>query len=157
RTPKVLLEAGGKPLLEWHLEKLRGAGFERVVINHAWLGAQIEQALGDGSRFGLQIVYSAEGEALETAGGIAKALALIGDEPFLVVNGDVFTGYDFAAAVPRLNALVRHGTLAHLVLIDNPPHHPGGDFVLHEGRVLAAGEPKLTFSGVGLYQPRLFS
>jgi N-acetyl-alpha-D-muramate 1-phosphate uridylyltransferase len=101
RTPKVLLEVGGKPLLQWHVEKLGRAGFELIVINHAWLGEQIEQRLGDGSRFGVRIAYSPEGEALETAGGIAKALTLIGNNPFLVVNGDVFTDLDFTGLVPR--------------------------------------------------------
>ena len=155
-TPKVLLEAGGKPLLQWHVEKLQRAGFECVVINHAWLGKQIEQALGDGSRFGLRIVYSAEGQALETAGGIAKALPFIGDEAFLVVNGDVFTRFDFAGLVPRLHALAGGGHLAHLVLVDNPPHHAGGDFALHGERVAPTGEHRLTFSGIGLYRPQLF-
>ena len=104
-TPKVLLEVGGKPLVQWHVEKLRSAGFQRVVINHAWLGEQIEQALGNGTRFGLRIDYSREAQALETAGGIVNALPLIGAEPFLVVNGDVFTDFDFALLVPRLAAL----------------------------------------------------
>ena len=157
RTPKVLLEAGGKSLLQWHVENLRRAGFERVVINHAWLGTQIEQALGDGSRFGLQIVYSPEGQALETAGGIAKALPFIGDQPFLVVNGDVFTRFDLAGLVPRMGTAAGTGPLAHLVLVDNPPHHPAGDFSLEGERVAPAGEHRLTFSGIGVYQPQLFS
>lgn len=157
RTPKVLLEAGGKPLLEWHVERLRSAGFERIVINHAWLGEQIEQRLGDGSRFGLRILYSREAQALETAGGIVNALPLIGDSPFLVVNGDVFTDFDFAALVPRLSALSGSDSLAHLVLVDNPPHHPRGDFVLRDGRVMADGEERLTFSGIGVYRPQLFA
>ncbi len=104
RMPKVLLEVGGKPLVQWHVEKLHSAGCERIVINHAWLGEQIEQRLGDGSRFGVPIVYSPEARALETAGGIAQALPLIGDEPFVVVNGDVFTDFDFAGLLPRLRA-----------------------------------------------------
>jgi N-acetyl-alpha-D-muramate 1-phosphate uridylyltransferase len=155
-TPKVLLEVGGKPLVQWHVEKLRSAGFDRIVINHAWLGEQIEQALGDGTRFGLRIEYSPEAQALETAGGIANALPLIGADPFLVVNGDVFTDFDFTLLVPRLAALVAADLLAHLVLVDNPPHHPGGDFALKNHNVLAEGQPRLTFSGIGLYRPRLF-
>jgi MurNAc alpha-1-phosphate uridylyltransferase len=143
-TPKVLLEVGGKPLVQWHVERLRSAGFERIVINHAWLGGQIEQALGDGSRFGLRIYYSREAQALETAGGIVNALPLIGAEPFLVVNGDIFTDFDFAL-------------LVHLVLIDNPPHHPSGDFALRDQTVLPDGHPRLTFSGIGIYRPELFS
>jgi N-acetyl-alpha-D-muramate 1-phosphate uridylyltransferase len=156
RTPKVLLEVGGKPLVQWHLEKLRNAGFERIVINHAWLGEQIEQALGDGQRFGLRIDYSREAQALETAGGIAKALPLIGSEPFLVVNGDVFTDFDFVRLVPRLVALAGSALLAHLVLVRNPAHHPKGDFVLAQGRVEADGRARLTFSGIGVYRPELF-
>jgi MurNAc alpha-1-phosphate uridylyltransferase len=155
-TPKVLLEVGGKPLVQWHVEKLRSAGFDRIVINHAWLGEQIERALGDGTRFGLRIAYSPEAQALETAGGIANALPLIGADPFLVVNGDVFTDFDFTLLVPRLAALVAADLLAHLVLVDNPPHHPGGDFALKKHNVLAEGQPRLTFSGIGLYRPRLF-
>lgn len=157
RLPKVLLEVGGKPLLQWHVEKLQRAGCERIVINHAWLGEQIEQRLGDGSRFGVEIVYSAEEQALEAAGGIAKALPLIGQVPFLAVNGDVFTDLDFAGLMPRLGGLAQDGLLAHLVLVDNPPHHPRGDFALNGERVAADGENRLTFSGVGLYQPQLFA
>jgi len=156
-TPKVLLEVGGKPLVQWHLEKLRSAGFERVVINHAWLGEQIERALGDGARFGLRIDYSREAEALETAGGIAKALALIGEDAFLVVNGDVFTDFDFAQLIPRLVALPETGLMAHLVLVPNPSHHPKGDFCLVQGTVEAQGSPRLTFSGIGLYRSALFA
>ena len=156
-TPKVLLKVDGKPLVQWHLEKLRSAGFERVVINHAWLGAQIEQALGDGRRFGLRIDYSQEAQALETAGGIANALPLIGTDPFLVVNGDIFTDFDFALLVPRLAALADTNLLAHLVLVDNPPHHPGGDFALMDQSVSPDGDARLTFSGIGMYRPDLFS
>ena len=152
-TPKPLLQAGGKPLIVWQLEKLAAAGFREVVINHAHLGGQIEQALGDGSRWGLRIRYSAEGQghALETGGGICKALPLLGKGPFLVINGDVFTDLDYAGLT------LAEGDLAHLVLVDNPPHHPGGDFSLRQGRVQARGEPRLTFSGIGVYDPRLFA
>lgn len=151
-VPKPLLEAGGKPLIAWHLEKLAKAGFMDVVINHAHLGGQIEKALGDGSSWGLRIRYSAEGEgqALETGGGICKALPLLGSGPFLVVNGDVFSDVDYASL-----ELQGHD-LAQLLLVDNPPHHPAGDFFLHQGRVQAQGQPRLTFSGIGVYHPRLF-
>jgi len=155
-TPKVLLEVGGKPLLQWHVENLRRAGFDHIVINHAWLGEQIERRMGDGSRFGVRIAYSPEGQALETAGGIARALALIGNDPFMVVNGDVFTDLDFGRLQPRLGTLAAGNLLAHLVLVDNPPHHPQGDFALHGETVAPSGDKRLTFSGVGLYRPQLF-
>ena len=151
-APKSLLTAGGKPLIVWQLEKLARSGFTEVVINHAYLGHMIEAALGDGSRFGVAISYSAEPEALETAGGIAFALPLLGAEPFLVTNADIHTDYDFAA----LARLDLQGALAHLVLVDNPPQHPRGDFALETGRVREAGERLLTFSGIGVYSPRLF-
>jgi N-acetyl-alpha-D-muramate 1-phosphate uridylyltransferase len=149
-TPKPLLPVGGKPLIVWHLERLAKAGFKEVVINHAHLGAQIEAALGNGKKWGLSIQYTPEATALETAGGIANALHLLGDAPFLVVNGDIFTELDFSQI--RLNV----PDLAHLVLVDNPPQHPQGDFALQQGRVLAEGASKLTFSGVGVYHPTLF-
>jgi len=152
--PKPLLPVAGKPLIVWHLERLAAAGFYRVVINHAHLGQQIEDALGDGSAWGLQIAYSPEPPgALETAGGIVKALPLLGAEPFLVVNGDVFCDWDFA----RAPALLADGDLAHLVLVPNPPQHPAGDFALGNGRVAADGVERLTFSGLGIYRPALFA
>jgi MurNAc alpha-1-phosphate uridylyltransferase len=151
-TPKSLLVAGGKPLIVWQLEKLARAGFAEVVINHAHLGHMIEAALGDGSRFGLSISYSPEGEALETAGGIALALHLLGTEPFLVVNADIYSDYDFSA----LAGVDLRDRLAHLVLVDNPPQHPRGDFALDAGRVRETGGNLLTFSGIGVYAPRLF-
>jgi MurNAc alpha-1-phosphate uridylyltransferase len=162
RTPKPLLPVGGKPLIAWHLERLAAAGLRDVVINHAHLGHQIEHALGDGSRWGLAIRYSPEPEgALETAGGIANALPLLdSDDPFLVVNGDIFCDWDVARAA---NAL-RPGDLAHLVLVPNPPHHPHGDFCLQVGRVDAECAPRaaadaqvLTFSGIGIYRPQVFA
>jgi len=157
RVPKCLLQVGGKPLIEWHLQKLAAAGFTQVVINHAWLGEQIEAQLGNGARFGLHIRYSAEGEALETAGGIAKALPLLGEAAFLAVNGDVYCEFDFAS-LSSAAASVRSGaTLAHLVLVDNPAHHPSGDFALDAGRVRTEGHAKLTFSGIGVYSPALFT
>jgi MurNAc alpha-1-phosphate uridylyltransferase len=152
--PKPLLPVAGKPLIAWHLERLAAAGFHRVVINHAHLGQQIEDALGDGSAWGLQTAYSPEPPgALETAGGIVKALPLLGAEPFLVVNGDVFCDWDFA----RAPALLADGDLAHLVLVPNPPQHPAGDFALGNGRVAADGVERLTFSGLGIYRPALFA
>ncbi len=149
--PKPLLEVGGKPLIVWHIERLAQAGFVDLVINHAHLGTMIEEYLGDGSRFGVNLRYSPEVEALETAGGIANALPLLGEAPFLVVNGDIFCDVDFSTLA------LQAGESAFLVLVDNPPQHPGGDFALLDGKVLAEGERKLTFSGIGLYRPELFS
>ena len=151
-TPKALLPAGGKPLIVWQLEKLARAGFTEVVINHAHLGPMIEAALGDGSRFGISIRYSAERAALETAGGIALALPLLGAEPFLAINADIYSGYDYSA----LASLNLQDRLAHLVLVDNPPQHPRGDFALEAGQVRETGAQLLTFSGIGVYAPRLF-
>ena len=151
-TPKSLLAVGGKPLITWQLEKLARAGFGEVVINHAHLGHLIEAALGDGSCFGLSIRDSAESEALETAGGIALALPLLGAEPFLVINADIYSDYDYS----MLAGLLLADRLAHLVLVDNPPQHPRGDFALEAGRVREAGSLMLTFGGIGVYAPRLF-
>ncbi|TAJ77273.1 MAG: nucleotidyltransferase family protein [Gallionellaceae bacterium] len=157
-TPKPLLQAGGKPLIVWHIERLVRAGITDLVINHAHLGMQIEQALGDGSRFGARIRYSDEGSALETAGGIAFALPLLGDEPFAVVNGDIYCDYDFAQ-LPALATQMQDN--AHLVLVDNPTHNPKGDFFLHKNRVTDSAHgtqhSALTFSGIGVYQPALFA
>ncbi len=166
-TPKPLLEVGGKPLIVWHIERLVKAGIVELVINHAHLGAQIEASLGDGSRFGAQIQYSAETLALETAGGIANALPMLGRQPFAVINGDIYCDYDFARLPERAALMHANGDAAHLVLVDNPEHHPTGDFCLHNGRIVplpspacgggAGGEGRLTFSGIGLYHPALFS
>ncbi|CAB3817301.1 mannose-1-phosphate guanylyltransferase [Achromobacter xylosoxidans] len=156
RLPKPLLPVGGKPLIAWHLERLAAAGFHEVVINHAWLGHEIERALGDGAAFGLRIRYSPEDTALETAGGIAQALPLLGPDPFLVINGDIWCDWHPAAA-PALAATLPAGG-AWLLLVDNPPQHPAGDFVLgRDGRVADEGEPRLTFSGIGVYHPMLFA
>ena len=152
-TPKPLLQVGGKPLIVWHLERLTDAGFHEVVINHAHLGAQIEAALGNGAHWGLSIRYSAETAALETAGGIARALSLLGEQPFLVVNGDVFTDVDFESMKTALPA----GKNAHLVLVDNPPQHAQGDFALDNGKLSLDGAHKLTFSGIAVYHPALFA
>ena len=160
-TPKPLLQAGGKPLIVWHIERLVRAGITDLVINHAHLGKLIEEYLGDGSRYGARIHYSGEGTALETAGGIAFALHLLGDEPFAVVNGDIYCDYDFSRLARRATALAASADMAHLVLVDNPEHNFKGDFLLHDGRLtdLALGtqHPALTFSGIGLYRPSLFA
>lgn len=157
-TPKPLLAVGGKPLIVWHIENLARAGFAELVINHAHLGEQIEAALGDGSRWGISIRYSAEGEPLETAGGIAKALPLLGEGPFLVVNGDIHTYYDFARARAIAAAMERDAQyVAHLVLTDNPPHHAQGDFALADGFCRLEGVPRLTYTGIGVYRPERFA
>jgi MurNAc alpha-1-phosphate uridylyltransferase len=159
-TPKPLLQAGGKPLIVWHIERLVRAGIADLVINHAHLGEQIEEALEDGNRFGARIQYSSEVTALETAGGIAFALSLLGNEPFAVVNGDVYCEYDFERLHPLAEKLKQTRDNAHLVLVSNPSHHPKGDFLLHGSRVLPSGNQssgaQLTFSGIGIYQPSLF-
>ena len=152
-TPKPLLQAGGKPLIVWTLERLRDGGIREIVINHAHLGAQIESALGDGDRYGVRIRYSPEREALETAGGIANALDLLGDEPFIAVAGDIYCDWDFAKICSRDLA----GNLAHLVLVPNPPHHLEGDFALDQSALRNDGLPRHTFSGIALYHPRLFA
>lgn len=151
-TPKPLLKVGGKPLIVWHIERLASAGFKELVINHAHLGRQIEEALGGGHQWGVRIQYSSEETALETAGGIANALPLLGDAPFLVVNGDVYSKMDFSP----LQQVLQVPNLAHLVMVNNPPQHPEGDFSLLLGKLVAQGSAKLTFSGVGVYSPALF-
>jgi len=162
-TPKPLLAVGGKPLIVWHLERLRAAGFAHIVINHAHLGEQIEAALGNGAAFGVSIEYSREGTALETAGGIATALPLIDAEVFAVVNGDIYCEYDFSRLAEPMARLAAGHDQAHLVLVDNPPHHPQGDFVLDAGRVHNTDSPlfalrsRLTFSGIGVYHRALFA
>jgi MurNAc alpha-1-phosphate uridylyltransferase len=162
-TPKPLLPVGGKPLILWHLEKLAKAGFERVVINHAHLGDHIEELLGDGSAFGVELRYSREGEALETAGGIATALPLIDAEIFPVINGDVFCDFDFRRFAGIMLQMHNANTLAHLLLVDNPPHHPQGDFVLDGKLVKDKDLPfslppsPFTFSGIGVYRRELFA
>ncbi|MEG0008830.1 MAG: nucleotidyltransferase family protein [Aeromonas sp.] len=149
--PKPLLAVGGKPLIAHHIEKLAAAGVAELVINHAWLGHKLVEALGDGNQFGVQIQWSAEETALETAGGIVQALPLLGPEPFLVINGDTWLDLDYRTLVNQ--ALGED--LAHLWLVPNPPQHPHGDFALQAGRVLDA--PALTFSGVGVYHPAAFA
>ncbi|RQW19694.1 nucleotidyltransferase family protein [Rhodobacteraceae bacterium CH30] len=160
-TPKPLLPVAGLPLIGWHLKRLADAGVHEVVINHAWLGAKIEAALGDGAAYGLSIRYSAEGEqGLETAGGIATALPLLGEAPFMVVNGDVLTDIDFGQLAAQAALLDGKTRLAHLVLVSNPAHNSRGDFgLLADGLLAATPEPGagLTFSGIGLYHPALFA
>ncbi len=162
-TPKPLLCVADKPLIVWHLEALKRAGIEDVVINCAWLADKLMHALGDGSQFGLTIHWSVEPEALETAGGIINALSLLGDSPFLLVNGDVWTRFDYK----HLSEHELGADLAHLVLVDNPPQHPQGDFILADGRVYSPAansqtlqEPhaeQLTFAGLSVLSPKLFA
>ncbi|RUM71057.1 MAG: mannose-1-phosphate guanylyltransferase [Sulfurovum sp.] len=150
-TPKPLLKAGGVPLIVWHIEKLAHQGFKDIVINIAHLGYQIPKALGDGSQWGVHISYSDEQEegGLESAGGIVKALPLLKDDNFLVINGDIFTAYDF-----QPNRKLAKGILAHLILVPNPEHNPQGDFALEGQRVI--DRKQYTFSGIGYYAPELF-
>lgn len=153
-VPKPLLEVRGRRLIEHHLDKLAACGVREVVVNTSWLAEQFVPALGDGSRWNLRIVYSFEGaEPLETGGGILNALPLLGDAPFLLVNGDVFTDIDFAALPSAPEGL------AHLVMIDNPAHNPAGDFVLRDDGLLDgdATDRRLTYSGIGVFDPALFA
>ncbi len=149
--PKPLIQVGGRPLIVWHLEALARAGIREVIVNLSWLGGRLREALGDGAAYGVHIRYSDEGPvALETGGGIFRALPLLGPEPFLVVSGDVFTQIDFSGL--RLEKEAD----AHLVLVPNPAHHPDGDFALEGDRVVSAGQGRLTYGNVGLYHPRFF-
>lgn len=151
-SPKPLLSVRGQPLIERHVERLAQSGIERIVINLAWLGSMIRDHLGDGSRYGLRIDYSEESpRALETAGGIFRALSTLGPAPFLVVNGDIFTDYPF----DRLMLEDRHD--AHLVLVPNPPQHPRGDFGLSQGMALPSAAEQYTFAGIAAYRPEFFS
>jgi N-acetyl-alpha-D-muramate 1-phosphate uridylyltransferase len=151
QTPKPLLHVRGKPLIVYHLEQLARDGVREVVINLAWLGARIRAELGDGSTWGLSIRYSDEGaRALETGGGIFKALPWLSGEPFLVVNADVYTDFDFATLQ------IADDAWAQLLLVPNPPHHAEGDFALEQGRVVAQGTPRWTYAGIGVFRPELF-
>jgi len=159
--PKPLLEVGGKPLIVWQIERLARSGFETIVINHAWLGEQIEAALGDGSRWHVQLRYSPEHEALETAGGIVNALPLIEDngvsEVFLAVSGDVYADFDYRALnahAQAMKSLAEPGM--HLVMVPNPAFHPNGDFALTDGVLSLDAEPRITFGNIGLYDTRMF-
>ena len=156
-TPKPLLEVGGKPLIVWHIEKLQKIGVTEIVINTACLGEKLANALGDGSQFGVKILWSHEGEGLETAGGIINALPLLGDEPFILVNGDVWTTMDFASLLD-----VQLGEQqAHLVLVENPPQHLKGDFILSNGLAYTFEQEQLgealTYSGIAVLHPRMFA
>lgn len=156
-TPKPLLPVRGRPLVEHHLAQLAAAGVREVVINLGWLGARIREALGDGGRLGLAIRYSEEGwPALETGGGIHHALPLLGDAPFLVVNGDVYSDYPLHRLVERARELPA-GDLAHLVLVENPAHNLRGDFALEQGRIKEPASPQYTFSGLSVLRPALFA
>ena len=154
-TPKPLLPVGGKPLIVWQIERLAAAGIDEIVINHAHLGAQIETALGDGSNFGVQIQYSPEAEALETAGGIRQALPLLGEAPFLVVSGDVYCDCNYRQLLAQTP--LAEDALACLWLVDNPAWHAPGDFALHAGRLQLAGATKLTYANFGLFRPQMFA
>lgn len=149
--PKPLIKAAGKSLIEYHLENLATAGFKEIIINTAWLAEKIHQQLGDGSNYGVNIQYSDEGEALETAGGIINALPLLGDEPFLVVNGDIWCDFNFST-LPAL----KESAQAHLVLVKNPDHNPTGDFALQNNQIQNTGEGIHTYSGIGIYRPEFF-
>lgn len=150
-TPKPLLKINDKSLIEYHIESLRAAGIRNLVINTGWLGEQVRAALGDGSRYGVRIDYSIEPEtAYETGGGIFHALPLLSD-PFMVVNGDIWTDYNFS------DLLEQPGKQAHLVLVGNPPQHPAGDFSIINGLAYPDGDTKLTFSGIGCYRKSLFN
>ena len=152
KTPKPLLKAGDFSLIEYHLHNIQAAGISEVVINTAWLGEQIRTTIGDGSRYQLSINHSDEGdEALETAGGIIKALPLLDENPFLVINADIWTDYDLTQLVDKTI-----DTEAHLVLVDNPPHNSEGDFSLSEDQLSNIGDHMLTYSGIGIYTRKLF-
>lgn len=154
-TPKPLLKIAGQCLIEYHIQALVKAGVTDLVINHAWLGEQIEQLLGDGRHYGAHIQYSPEVTALETAGGIINALELLGEQPFIAVNGDVFSDYSFID-LAKLNITQP----AHLVMVNNPPHHPQGDFYYRNNQVLLQtddpSQNRYTFSGIGVYKPVFF-
>jgi MurNAc alpha-1-phosphate uridylyltransferase len=151
-TPKPLLRIGGQTLIERHVHALARAGITGLVINHAYLGEQIVKALGDGDAYGVHIRYSPEtAGSLETGGGIMNALPLLGEEPFLVVNGDIWTDFPFASLPSQIDGL------AHLVMVDNRENHPQGDFSLSQGRLSQQGPAMLTFSGIGVYRPELFA
>jgi MurNAc alpha-1-phosphate uridylyltransferase len=152
RVPKPLLEVHGKALIEYHLERLALAGIQQVVVNLCWLGAMIRDRLGDGARYGVRIAYSEESpQALETAGGIFRALPLLGPQPFLVLNGDVFTDY------PVAGIGLEADRDAHLVLVPNPPQHPQGDFGVELGLAVPSAAVRYTFSGIAVYRPQFFA
>jgi MurNAc alpha-1-phosphate uridylyltransferase len=160
RCPKPLLKVGGQALIVWHLQRLASAGLRDIVINHAWLGEQLIEHLGDGRRWGVTLHYSAETTALETAGGIAQALPLLGDAPFLVLNGDIWCDWDVRRAPDIAAVMKARNWWSWSILVDNPPHHPRGDFTLEGERLGLPHDPRaatLTFSGIGIYDPRLLA
>lgn len=157
RVPKALLEVGGKPLIVYLIHRLAQAGLDDLVVNVSHFAEQIEQRLGNGSSLGVRIAYSREEEPLETGGGIAYAMPLLGDAPFLVVNSDVYSDFDFGRLQPVTAAVARGMLDAHLVMVDNPAHHPDGDFSLQQGRLSRNGPARLTFSGMGVYSPVMFA
>jgi len=150
--PKPLIKVAGMSLIEYHLDNLADAGFKEVIINTAWHAEKIHEKLGDGKKYGVRIQYSDEGKALETAGGIINALPLLGDEPFLVVNGDIWCDFDFS----ELNGLEKNRQ-AHLILVDNPDHNENGDFALHDGLIKNTGKTMYTYSGIGIYSAVFFA
>lgn len=155
KKPKPLLEVGGKPLIYWHIEKLVKAGFKEVVVNNAYLGGQIIETLGDGSKFGIKIFHSSEKNgALETAGGINQALDILGTDSFLLINGDVWTNWNFSNAYQHQH--IKNS--CHLIFVENPSQHPNGDFVLYNNLVQLPDNTKrtLTYSGIGIYSPCMF-
>ena len=156
RIPKPLINAAGRPLIAHLIERLARSGFTELVVNVSHLADLVELGLGDGSRYGVCITYSREQQALETGGGIAYALPLLGPGPFVVVNSDIYCDFDFARLAAAATTLDVAGARAHLVLVDNPPHHPAGDFSLSQGRLVGEGPDRLTFSGIGVYLPELF-
>ena len=176
-TPKPLLPVNGQPLITWHLQRLAAAGITDIVINHAWLGQQIVDQLGNGSALGVNITYSAESPALETAGGIARALPLLGPDPFVVINSDIWCDWPMPKALQLASELREHDAKAHLILVDNPSHHTQGDFYLdsqgtvfddkaleikrlkdkvQRGNIHQDNLARLTFAGIGVYDPMLF-
>jgi MurNAc alpha-1-phosphate uridylyltransferase len=152
KTPKPLIKVAGKSLIEYHLQSLSASGFNEIIINTAWLAEKIHHEVGDGSDYGVSIRYSDEGKALETAGGIIRALPLLGDKPFLVVNGDIWCDYDFSK-LPEPGG----NQLAHLILVNNPEHNQSGDFALHNGLVKTSGDAMYTYSGIGIFSPAFFT
>ena len=162
--PKPLLCVGNKTLIEYHIENLSRAGFVDIIINHAYLGGMIEKALGDGSRYGVNICYSPETTALETAGGIVRALPLLEsrngnevvEQPFLIVNADIYSDFNFSTLLPILRPENMGTDIAHLVMVSNKEHHPDGDFFFDSGRLVLKGKEKLTFSGISIYKPSFF-
>ena len=163
--PKPLLRVGNKTLIEYHIESLARAGFVDIVINYAYLGEMIETALGNGDRYGVNIYYSPETVALETAGGIVKALPLLesrsknesNEQPFLIVNADIYCEIDFSTLVPILKQIKMNTDTAHLVMVSNQEHNPEGDFFFDSGRLVPTGKEKLTFSGISIYKPSFFN